>query len=76
MGFLKFILAAAVGRTLRYSMWGVLAVLYGNPVKQFVQENLRSLGMVLLGILALAIGTVIVTYLLRVRRSNRSSKGA
>ncbi len=69
LNFLKFILAVAVGRTVRYSMWGVLAVLYGNPVKQFIQQNLRTVGIVLFSLFTLVAGIIVFGYLVRVRRS-------
>jgi len=76
LSFPRFILAAAVGRTVRYSMWGVLAVLYGNPVKQFIQQNLRGVGIVLFSVFAVVAGTVFTAYLVRVRRSRRDSNCA
>jgi membrane protein DedA with SNARE-associated domain len=44
----EFLIAVVIGRTLRYAMWGILAVLYGNAVKQFMQENLNLTGIILL----------------------------
>ncbi len=76
LSYLKFILAVAVGRTARYSTWGVLAVLYGNAVKQYIQQNLRSVGIVLLALFIAAIASVLVTYLVRARRTGRGSTGA
>ncbi len=53
---LEFLVAVLVGRTIRYSMWGILAVLYGNSVKLFMQRNLHMVGLVLFGIFILGIG--------------------
>jgi hypothetical protein len=46
---LEFLTAVVIGRTPRYSMWGILAVLYGNSVKLYMQQNLNFIGMVLFG---------------------------
>jgi membrane protein DedA with SNARE-associated domain len=45
VGLPGFLLAVGVGRTLRYSMWGILAVLYGNSVKLYMQQNLPRIGL-------------------------------
>lgn len=50
----EFITAVVIGRTIRYSMWGILAVLYGNSVKLYMEQNLNVVGMVLFGGFALA----------------------
>lgn len=64
----KFLAAVAVGRTIRYSMWGILAVLYGNSVKAFMQENLRTIGLVLFILFLTAAAAVVTLYLRRNRR--------
>jgi membrane protein DedA with SNARE-associated domain len=69
----QFITAVAVGRTIRYSMWGILAVLYGNSVKVYMQNNLRLAGTVLLAVLLLAIAGTITCYLYRYK-TNRMRK--
>ena len=50
----RFLTAVAIGRTVRYSMWGILAVLYGNSVKVFMQENLATMGIILFGLFVLS----------------------
>ncbi len=50
-----FVTAVAIGRTVRYAMWGILAVLYGNPVKIYIQQNLPRVGIVLFGALLIVI---------------------
>lgn len=40
----RFFAAILIGRTVRYSMWGILAVLYGNPIKVFLMENMEGVG--------------------------------
>ena len=72
---LEFLTAILIGRTVRYSMWGILAVLYGNSVKEYMQENLHVVGMVLFGIFALVIAGTVVYYLRRMRlRQSDSSR--
>ena len=41
---LKFISAVTAGRCIRYSMWGILAVLYGDSVKLFLENNFKTVG--------------------------------
>jgi membrane protein YqaA with SNARE-associated domain len=62
----EFLTAVLIGRTIRYSMWGILAVLYGDSVKLFMQNNLNIIGMVLFGIFALAIAATFFIYFRRV----------
>ena len=69
----EFLTAILIGRTIRYSMWGILAVLYGNSVKEYMQQNLHVIGVVLLGIFALAIAGMLAYYFYRVRLSRSSS---
>ena len=40
----RFFSAIVIGRTIRYSMWGILAVLYGNPIKAFLMKNMKAVG--------------------------------
>ncbi len=63
----EFFTAILIGRTIRYSMWGILAVLYGNSVKEFMQHNLNSIGLVLFGTFALAIAATFIIYLRRMK---------
>ena len=63
----SFVLAIAIGRTFRYSMWGILAVLYGESVKRYMRENLHIVGIILFAILIAAIVTVISIYARRGR---------
>jgi membrane protein DedA with SNARE-associated domain len=59
----EFVLAVTIGRTIRYSMWGILAVLYGNHLKIFMQQNLNAVGGILLAGFVIAAAAVIVYYL-------------
>lgn len=47
----RFIIAAGVGRFIRYLFWGALAVVYGEPVKLFMEEHIHEVGVILIGIL-------------------------
>ncbi len=64
----KFIGAVAVGRTIRYMTWGVLAVLYGNSIKLFIQTSLREIGVSVLIILVLAVAIGVTVYYRKSRR--------
>ena len=66
----KFILAIAVGRTIRYLTWGILAVVYGAPVKLFIQTNLLKVGTAFFASLIL-VATIMVMAYLRHRRRKR-----
>ena len=50
----RFLTAVAIGRTVRYSMWGILAVIYGNSVKVFMEQNLTTIGIILFGLFLLS----------------------
>jgi len=68
---LGFLAAVAVGRTIRYSMWGILAVLYGNSVKVYMHENLQLVGIVLIICFALAVSVTITYYVYRMRANRK-----
>jgi membrane protein DedA with SNARE-associated domain len=70
---LRFVAAVALGRTVRYSMWGILAVIYGNAVKRYMQENLQVVGAVLLAGFALIVAGSIGYYAYRYR-ANRTTE--
>jgi hypothetical protein len=50
-------------------MWGILAVLYGNSVKDFMQQNLAMVGMILFGLFLLCCGVVLAFMIYRGRRA-------
>ncbi len=52
----RFLVAVAAGRSLRYLVWGVLAVLYGEQAKFWLQHNLHAVG---IGVLVLLAGVVV-----------------
>jgi membrane protein DedA with SNARE-associated domain len=64
---MEFLIAVLIGRTIRYSMWGILAVVYGNSVKIFMKQNLQLVGMVLFFCFALAFGIGLVYHCMHSR---------
>jgi membrane protein YqaA with SNARE-associated domain len=67
----EFLMAVMIGRTIRYSLWGILAVLYGNAVKIYIQQNLESTGMVLFVLFMFALaGMIIYVYSRQMRKAN------
>lgn len=64
LNVLSFLVAVVTGRIIRYSMWGVLAVLYGTPVKRFMQQNLREAGIALFAAFVL-ISAIVIFFCLR-----------
>jgi membrane protein YqaA with SNARE-associated domain len=69
MNLVSFITAVIIGRTLRYSAWGILAVIYGDPIKNFVQNNLKMVGSVLLGGFALTIIAILIGFFFKKKHS-------
>lgn len=63
----EFLAAVVVGRTVRYSTWGILAVLYGKGVKTYMQRNLPFVGLVMFAVFILIIGVLITLYIRRFR---------
>lgn len=63
----RFLIAVVVGRTIRYSMWGILAMLYGERAKTFMMENLTWVGTLLLGALV-AFALVVLFWRYAIRR--------
>ena len=61
----QFLTAVVIGRTIRYSMWGIIAVLYGNTVKSYMQQNLNIMGTLLSIAFALALASVCIYYFWR-----------
>ena len=67
----RFILATTLGRIIRYGIWGVLAVIFRDYIKYFMQNHLLKVGIVILAVLALGcLGGYF--YALRKRRSQRA----
>jgi membrane protein DedA with SNARE-associated domain len=72
---LEFFIAVVIGRTVRYSIWGILAVLYGNSVKIYMQQNLNMVGTILLVFLGL-ISTATIVYCLRRAKPDKARMDA
>jgi len=71
----RFILATALGRIIRYGIWGVLAVLFRDYIKYFMHNHLLKVGIIILAVIALAcLGGYF--YALRKRRSQRAEAAA
>jgi membrane protein DedA with SNARE-associated domain len=69
----RFLSAVAIGRSIRYSMWGILAVIYGNSAKLFLQNNLDVIGTgMVIAIILIIIGSAILYQ----RRKNRQKRNA
>jgi len=68
----EFVGAVAAGRTIRYAMWGVLAVLYGEAVKQYMQQNLTRVGIALFAILLITFLVIGVFYVRKLRARRRA----
>jgi membrane protein DedA with SNARE-associated domain len=60
-----FLISVVIGRTIRYSVWGILAVLYGNAVKQYMQQNLNMMGTIIFIGIAFALIFTFAIYLYR-----------
>jgi membrane protein DedA with SNARE-associated domain len=59
----EFLIAIVIGRTIRYSAWGILAVVYGNTVKEYMQKNLNMMGTIIIIGIALALIFSFLIYL-------------
>ena len=73
LSFLKFFVTVLIGRSIRYFMWGILAVLYGEPAKEFIENNLPTVGVILAIILVVG---VVVAVLIRLRQGSLKSRSA
>lgn len=72
--FWKFLMAVALGRSIRYFMWGILAVLYGQLARDFLENNLPFIGLLLFLLLAGAIvGYVLIWTRMRRRASQQET---
>lgn len=69
LGIIRFLSAVVAGRTIRYSIWGILAVIYGNPLRQFMDRNLSRVGIALLLVLLLVLAWVMLRHVLVSRRA-------
>ncbi len=67
----KFFTAIVIGRSIRYFMWGILAVLFGEAAKTFLDQHLKTIGLVLFGLLLSAFAGYILVWL-RTRKTKQS----
>jgi membrane protein YqaA with SNARE-associated domain len=74
VGLPGFVTAVVLGRTVRYSMWGILAVLYGTSVKTYMQQNLPRIGLMLVAVFAVAIIAALAVRIYRVRRARDQAR--
>jgi membrane protein DedA with SNARE-associated domain len=72
LNLFSFLTAVVLGRTIRYSIWGVLAVLYGAPVKRFMQQHLRDVGIAFF--VVFAVSALIVIYYVRRFKEAKTEK--
>jgi membrane protein DedA with SNARE-associated domain len=70
----QFVMAVVIGRTVRYSMWGILAVLYGNSVKEYMEQNLDAVGIILMICFAAAVAAVVVFYVRRTKKKSTEQR--
>ena len=61
----KFLTAVTLGRTVRYLTWGILAVRYGEPVRIFMEENARKVGVALFAAFILVVVMLVVVFIRR-----------
>ena len=74
LSFLKFLLSVAVGRSIRYFMWGILAVLYGELARDFLEQNLPVVGTVLFALFVTAMVSYAIMWLRARRRYPRQER--
>ncbi|MBI4446929.1 MAG: VTT domain-containing protein [Acidobacteria bacterium] len=58
VSFKKFIAAVLLGRSVRYLTWGILAVIYGEAARVFLQEKFKANGLLVILLLALLIAVL------------------
>ena len=69
LSFPKFLFAVSLGRSFRYLLWGVLAIIYGPLAQRFLEENLHTVGVALALVLLGGIGVYVG---LRLKNRNQS----
>lgn len=71
LSFRRFLLAVLAGRSIRYFSWGILAVLYGEAAKRFLEENIQMVGSTLM---LLLLSGLLLYVIIRIRSRNSSSE--
>ena len=69
--FPEFLLAVGVGRSIRYFLWGILAVLYGELAAAFLAQNIYQVGIVLF---VLFVGAMVGYLWIGLKARKRSSQ--
>jgi len=64
----RFLISVLIGRSFRYSMWGVLAVLYGTLAKKFLETHFHTIGLAVLVLMVVA-----ALYLIMSAKKRRNS---
>ena len=59
----KFIASIAVGRIIRYTIWGVLGVLYGNSASEYLRNNIEGVGIFILAVFLATMGFAVFYYM-------------
>jgi membrane protein YqaA with SNARE-associated domain len=72
----EFATAVIIGRTLRYSMWATLAVLYGDGVKIYMQQNLGKIGLFLSVVFLIILASLVFSYLRKPRLTAKTHSGS
>jgi len=72
MRTVNFVVSILIGRTLRYSMWGILAVLYGGAVKAYIQTNLARTGLAVFLAFLLFVALILGFHWVRYRRKRQT----
>jgi membrane protein YqaA with SNARE-associated domain len=70
-----FLTAIALGRLLRYSMWGILAVYFGPTVRDFMAERLWLVGVVLAAVLLAGLAALLLVHIRRPRNQGSPDTG-
>lgn len=69
LSFPRFVTLIIMGRSIRYFMWGILAVLYGQDAKVFLENHVKTAGLVLF---LLLLGIIVSYFVLRWRHKRKS----
>ena len=56
VSFLQFLMAVIAGRSVRYFTWGILAILFGRKIVQYMERNLAWTGLILLVVASMGLG--------------------
>ncbi|HTY62146.1 MAG TPA: VTT domain-containing protein [Acidobacteriota bacterium] len=74
LNLFSFLTAVVIGRVIRYSIWGVLAVLYGNQIKSFLQQYLGEMGVIFFVVFLLIVAVIAICFIRRPGDAKSSSE--